>query len=153
MLTHGRVLVFVVIAATAVVGCRPLSSHPLAVMAVEEVKSNPRAAEVLGQPVECSRSVRGVANETDGIAALSFEVQGPKGKGVVAVEGKKTQGQWGVTLLELQPAGGGSHLALTADIETDTPKFDPAAEPAKPVAPAPPPGDVEIALPPGPPAG
>jgi hypothetical protein len=72
----------------------------------------------------------------------------------VVVEGKKLGDEWGVTLLELRPAGGGDHVLLTGDLEertgTDTPKFDPtAATPTKPAAP--PPGDIEIALPPGPP--
>jgi len=142
-------LVLALVCGAALIGCRPLSQHPLAIEAVEEVKTNGRVAEVLGQPVQCGPKVRGVANETDGIAALSFEVKGPKGAGVVAVEGKKTQGAWGVTLLELQPASG-PHVALTADIETDTPKFDPSAKPAT-TTPIAPPGDVEITLPPGPP--
>ena len=131
-------------------GCRPLSSHPLAVEANAEVGRNPRVAEVLGQPVARDSRVRGTANETDGIAALTFEVKGPKGKGLVAVEGKKTQGTWGITLLELQPAGGAAPLALTADIVTDTPKFDPTAAPTTPAAAVAPPGDVEITLPPVP---
>ncbi|MFM9059315.1 MAG: cytochrome c oxidase assembly factor Coa1 family protein [Planctomycetaceae bacterium] len=135
----------------ALVGCRPLSQHPVAVMAVEELGRNARAAEVLGQPVTCGPAFRGVANETDGIAALSFDVKGPKNSGVVAVDGKKTKGTWGVTRLELRPDGGGSPLALTADIETDTPKFDPSAAPKNATPSVPPPGDIEIALPPGPP--
>ena len=133
----------------AAAGCRPLSSHPLAVEASAELGRNPRVAEVLGQPVARDSRVRGTANETDGIAALTFEVKGPKGKGVVAVEGKKTRGTWGITLLELQPVGG-APLALTTDIATDTPKFDPNAASTQPSAPAAPPGDVEIALPPSP---
>lgn len=142
--------VAILVCAVALAGCRPLSSHPLAVEASAELGRNPRVAEVLGQPVARDSRVRGTANETDGIAALTFAVKGPKGKGVVAVEGKKTRGIWGITLLELQPAGGGEPLALTADIVTDTPKFDPTAAPATPSAPAAPPGDVEIALPPVP---
>ena len=140
------------VCAVALVGCRPLSSHPLAIEAVREVTSNPRAAELLGQPVECNPSVRGVANETDGIAALTFTVKGPKAAGVVVVEGKKTRGTWGVTLLELQPASG-PPVALTADIETDTPRFDPAAAPTTPATTIAPPADVEITLPPVPAGG
>jgi hypothetical protein len=152
MLGTVRVVVVAVACAAACCGCRPLSSHPLAVAAVEEVRTNGRVAEALGSPVTCDPGVRGVANETDGIAALSFAVKGPKGAGVVTVEGRKTQGTWGVTLLELQPAAGAA-LALTADIETDTPKFDPAAAAAKPAAPVAPPADIEITLPPPPPGG
>ena len=69
-------------------------------------------------------------------------------------EGKKLGDEWGVTMLELRPAGGGEHLVLTADLEartgTDTPKFDPSSgKPATQKLAPPPPGDIEITLPPG----
>jgi len=70
------------------------------------------------------------------------------------VEGKKTKGDWGVTHLELRPASG-TTLQLTADLEArvgvDTPAFDPAAAPAAPSGAPPPPSEIEITLPPGPP--
>ena len=136
-------------------GCRPLSRHPLVAEAVDEVMQNERVATALGAPITCSTAVRGTANETDGLASLQFDVAGAKGKGVVAVEGKKTRGQWGVTLLELRPAGGGADVDLSHDLAartgTDTPAFDPTARPASPSTAAPPPGDIEITLPPGPP--
>lgn len=134
-------------------GCRPLSQHPIVQEATAEIRENGRVADVLGGPVTCSTSVRGTANETDGIAMLEFDVSGSKGKGVVAVEGKKTAGTWGVTMLELRPAAG-DRVSLTADLEartgTDTPKFDPTASSGT-TSSAPPPGDIEIVLPPGPP--
>jgi hypothetical protein len=142
------------VALAGAVGCRPLSQHPLVVEAVEEVRGNARVAETLGGPVTCGTAVRGTANETDGIASLQFDATGSKSQGVVVVEGKKTRDAWGVTMLELRPAGG-EKLSLTADLEartgTDTPKFDPGAQPASPAAAQPPPGDIEIVLPPGPP--
>jgi len=136
-----------------VAGCGRLAGHPLVTVAKEEVARNARVSAVLGTPVEFSPAVSGRANETDGIAAIQFEAKGPKGSGVVVVEGKKLGAEWGVTLLELRPAGGGGHVHLTADLEartgTDTPKFDPTAQPAERTPAAPPPGDIEIALPPG----
>ena len=137
-------------------GCRRLAEHPLVVEAVEEVRQNPRVAAVLGAPITCSRTVTGVAKETDGIATLRFDASGPQGRGVVVVEGKKTRDQWGVTMLELRPTGG-ERIDLSGDLAarqgTDTPKFDPSAAPAA-TAPAPPtPSEIEIALPPGPPGG
>ena len=133
------------------VGCGRLASHPLVKEATEEVRANARVAAALGTPVECGTAVRGTANETDGIATLQFDVKGPKAAGVVVVEGKKTKNEWGVTMLELRPAGA-DKLSLTADLEahtgTDTPKFDPTAAPGTKSS-APPPGDIEIALPPG----
>jgi hypothetical protein len=135
-------------------GCRPLSQHPLVVEAAQEVRGNGRVSDALGGPVTCSTSVRGTANETDGIASLQFDASGSKGTGIVVVEGKKTRNEWGVTLLELRPAGG-ERISLTADLEartgSDTPKFDPAAKPASSSTPAAAPADVEIVLPPGPP--
>ena len=136
-------------------GCRPLSQHPLVAEAVDEVMQNERVAATLGAPVTCSKAVRGTANETDGIASLQFDATGPKGSGVVVVEGKKTRDAWGVTLLELRPGGSGDRkISLTADLEArtgiDTPKFDPASA-AAPASAPPPPADVEIVLPPGPP--
>lgn len=144
-----RLLVCLVVVAAA--GCNRLGGHPLVKEAAEELRANGRVADVLGTPVDCGRAVRGRANETDGIAALEFDATGPKAAGVVVVEGKKTGSQWGVTKLELRPLGS-APLLLTADLEartgTDTPKFDPAARPSGTPA-APPPGDIEIVLPPG----
>jgi hypothetical protein len=141
-----------VILATAV-GCGRLHEHPLVIEAAEEVRLNARVAETLGAPVTCARSVRGTANETDGIAHLEFEATGGTGTGLVIVEGKKTRGEWGVNKLVLQPAGG-AEISLIDDLlartGTDTPAFDPAAAAATPAT-APPPGDIEITLPPGPP--
>lgn len=138
----------------AVVGCGRLHQHPLVVEAVDEVRANARVSEALGRPVECSRSVRGTANETDGIAHLEFEATGPQARGTIVVEGKKTRGEWGVTLLELRPATG-EKLSLTADLEArtgvDTPTFDPAATPPGATKGPPPPGEIEIQLPAGPP--
>lgn len=139
------------ILALGAVGCNRLATHPLVADATEELRANDRVAEVLGKPVACGPTIRGTANEVDGIAAIQFDARGPKGTGLVVVEGKKTRGEWGVTLLELRPIGA-AKLSLLADLEartgTDIPKFDPTAKPVGgPIVP--PPGDVEIALPPG----
>ena len=151
---HLRSILLLVVLTGSLVGCRRLAEHPLVVEATEEATLNEHVAERLGAPIECSRSVRGTCNETDGIASLQFEVSGPKAKGVMVVEGKKTGGVWGVTLLELRPHDG-EKVSLTADLEartgTDTPKFDPSTAPATTSSTTPPPGDVEIVLPPGPP--
>lgn len=135
------------------VGCGRLSGHPLVKEAAEEMRVNARVAEVVGTPVECGTAIRGTANETDGIATLEFDVKGPKGTGVAKVEGKKTKATWGVTHLELRPAGGAAKLSLTADLEartgSDTPKFDPKATRTGSSS-LPPPGDIDIVLPPSP---
>ena len=142
------------VALLCLAGCGRIANHPIVGMAKEEVTKNPRVVELLGAPVTFSPTVTGRANETDGIAAMQFEVQGAKGNGIVIVEGKKLGSEWGVTLLDIRPADGGQHLHLTADLNertgTDTPKFDPATAAEQPSKPsAPPPGDIEITLPPG----
>lgn len=91
-------------------GCGRLSSHPV-VVGAKEVASNPRVLELLAGPggtIECSSTVTGRANETDGIAAMEFEASGSKGRGTVIVEGKKLGQEWTVTRLELRPVGGES---------------------------------------------
>lgn len=142
----------VLMAVLACAGCSRLASHPLVGAAKEEVSTNARAAAVLGEKIAFSPTVTGRSNETDGIAAMQFEAQGSKGSGLVVVEGKKLGAEWGVTLLEVRPAGGGEHLHLTTDhaerTGVDTPKFDPSA--VKPTtSSAPPPGDIEITIPDG----
>lgn len=158
MICSSRPVVHItlILAGLAAAGCSRLSEHPLVVEACKELQVNPRVAEVLGKPVTCSTSVRGTANETDGIAQLQFDATGSQATGVVVVEGKKTRGEWGVTNLELQPAGGAEPISLTTDVNArigvDTPKFDPTAEPASSGTSAPPPpAEIEIQLPPGPP--
>lgn len=136
-------------------GCSRFASHPLVGAAKGEVSTNARVTAALGAPVEFSPVITGRINETDGIGAVQFEAKGPKGTGIVVVEGKKLGAEWGVTLLELRPAGNGDHIHLTADLEArtgiDTPKFDPAAAARAPNTPkASPPADIEIVLPPGP---
>ena len=153
MVPQGFLVLVVLVSSLAGAGCSRLAEHPLVVEAVEELKANPRVAEAVGEPVGCGRSVRGTANETDGIAQLEFDVTGPKAAAMAVVEGKKTRGEWGVTHLKLKRADGET-LALTADLEArtgvDTPKFDPTATQATRSNTSPPPGDIEITLPPGP---
>lgn len=135
-------------------GCSRLGSHPIVTAAKEEVSRNPGAVELLGESITFSPKVTGRANETDGIAAMQFEAQGTKTSATVIVEGKKLGDEWGVTLLEVRPATG-DKLSLTAELAermgVDTPKFDPSAKPT--TSSAPPPGDIEITLPPGGPGG
>ena len=148
---HRAIRLLACLLSLGAVGCNRLAKHPLAIEAIEEVRANARVADVLGTPVECGPTIRGTANEIDGIAALQFDAKGPKAAGLVVVEGKKTRDQWGITHLELRSPGA-AKLSLLADLEartgTDTPKFDPSAKPTSTPS-APPPGDVEIALPPG----
>ena len=81
---------FATVCCVCAVGCGRLSSHPIVGVAKGEVARNARVAELLGESVECSPTVSGRANETDGIATLQFEVHGSKARGIVVVEGKKS---------------------------------------------------------------
>ena len=153
-------LILILIVTAACGGCGRLAGHPLVAEARQEVQRNPRVQELLAGPggtVSCDAGVTGRANETDGIAAMEFAASGPRGRGTVVVEGKKFAGGWTVTRLELRPGAGGEPLVLTADLESrrpsDTPRFDPAATPAVSTPAPPPPAEIEIALPPGGPAG
>lgn len=141
------------VAIVLVAGCGRLAQHPVARQALDEVRTNTRVAEALGGTVQCG-TVRGTVNETDGIAHLEFEALGARGRGLVIVEGKKTRDEWGVTMLELRPAGA-DKFSLTADLEartgTDTPTFDPRTAKTGTSAPAKPPEDIDIVLPPPPP--
>jgi hypothetical protein len=148
-------LTIVGVFAVAAIGCGRHDRHPIVVVAIEELATNERAAEALGGPITRTTPATGSASDTDGIAALQFDVKGPKGAGVVVVEGKRVGGEWGVTSLEVRMPGKSDHLVLTGDLEartgSDTPKFDPTAEkPASSPTP-PPPTEIDIALPPGPP--
>lgn len=131
------------------------SRHPIVVVAAEELATNERAAEALGNPITRTSPVTGSASDADGIAALQFDVRGPKAAGVVVVEGKRVGGEWGVTSLEIRLPGKADHIVLTGDLEartgSDTPKFDPSAENRPPSSTPPPPTDIDIPLPPGPP--
>jgi len=137
-------------------GCSRLDEHPLVVIAVEEVATNDRAAEALGENIKRTSAVTGSSSETDGRAALRFDATGSKAGGLVVVEGRKFENEWGVTSLEIRLPEGGERIGLTADLEertgVDTPQFDPSKA-TQPESTAPPPGDVEIALPPGVPGG
>ncbi len=137
--------------AGATVGCSRLADHPLVEMAKEEVTLNERARELLGEPVNWSGGVTGRANEVDGLAAMQIPVSGPRATGVVVVEGKKFDNEWGVTMLEIRPEGDAEKVSLTADlaarIGVNTPKFDPNAEPTPASNTAPPPAEVSLELP------
>jgi hypothetical protein len=136
------------------VGCSRLGDHPLVAVAQEEVGLNERSRAMLGQPLQWPGPITGRTNEVDGIAAMQIPVAGSERLATVIVEGKKFQGEWGVTRLEVQPADGSDKLSLTADLAArtgvETPAFDPNAAVGGPVTEtAPPPAEITIDLPPG----
>ena len=137
-------------------GCGGYNSHPIVEEAEKELSVNAQAAEKLGDNVKRSSSASGTSSDTDGRAALQFQVTGSTASGTAVVEGRKFEDSWNITSLELR-LDDDQRIVLTQDLEertgVDTPKFDPTATPATSAAPASPPPDVEIALPPGVPGG
>lgn len=138
------------------VGCGGYNAHPIVAEAEHELSVNEQVTEKLGEGVKRSSGVTGSSSDTDGRAALQFQVTGSKAGGTAVVEGRLFEDSWSITSLEVR-MNGDEKLVLTQDLEertgVDTPKFDPTAAPAAPATPAAPPPDVEIALPPGVPGG
>jgi hypothetical protein len=155
----GRLLTapaLMLLCATALTGCGGYNSHPIVEEAEKELSVNAQAAEKLGDNVKRSSSASGTSSDTDGRAALQFQVTGSNASGTAVVEGRKFEDSWNITSLELRLEDD-QRIVLTHDLEertgVDTPKFDPSATPTTTTAPALPPPDVEIALPPGVPGG
>lgn len=137
-------------------GCGGYNSHPIVKEAEQELSINDQVAEKLGEGVKRSSGVTGSSSDTDGRAALQFQVTGSQAGGTAVVEGRMFEDAWNITSLEVRLEGD-ERLVLTHDLEertgVDTPKFDPTAQPTTPTTPVAPPPDVEIALPPGVPGG
>jgi len=154
----GRLPGLMLVAAAAVcTGCGGYNSHPIVTEAEQELAVNDQVAEKLGDGVKRSSGVTGSSSDTDGRAALQFEVTGSQAAGTAVVEGRMFEDSWNITSLEVR-LDGDERLVLTHDLEermgVDTPKFDPtAAAPTTPTTPPAPPPDIEIALPPGVPGG
>ena len=90
-------------------------------VATTSVKANPAAIAALGEPIEISWFVSGnfsFKGTQNGEASLKIPVSGPKGKGTVYVEGKKTDGTWTYEVLHLQAAGQ-KRIALDAKQQPD----------------------------------
>lgn len=146
----------ILLCVSGLTGCGGYNSHPVVEEAEKELSVNEQAAEKLGDSVKRTSSVSGTSSDTDGRAALQFQVTGSKASGTAVVEGRKFEDSWSITSLEVR-LDDDQRLVLTKDLEertgVDTPKFDPNAAPASTTTPAAPPPDVEIALPPGVPGG
>ncbi len=74
------------------------------------VAADARVTGMLGTPITlASDSVHGDLrlsgpNDTDGEAALRFDLGGPKGRGRAIVQAERTDGAWALSNLELRPA-------------------------------------------------
>jgi hypothetical protein len=85
--------------------------------AMRTLRSDPRAIEALGQPIEEGWFVTGSVNVSgpSGEASLAIPVSGPRGKGRLYVESLKRGGLWRMRLLELAPPSGPRIDLLDAD--------------------------------------
>ena len=97
--------------------------------AVDTARRNPEVIARLGEPIEESWFVTGNWEESGGAgqAQLSIPLHGPKGKGTIYVEARKSAGQWNYAVLAVEFEGGGANVDLRAT---------PAAPPLPPPSPA-----------------
>jgi hypothetical protein len=90
-------------------------------MAVEDARLNAVLLQKLGQPIERGFPVTGHVNlnNSDGDAALSVPISGPKGKATLAVEARKTNGLWTLITLMAQVNDGSEEINLLASKEPE----------------------------------
>ncbi len=92
------------------------SSEPYR-MALEQVRTNPKVIEQLGEPVkEATWLPSGTLNVKNGSgnAVLNFEIAGPKGRAAVEAHAQRIAGQWGLTTLQVRLPNG-ERIPLEAD--------------------------------------
>ena len=90
-------------------------------MALREVRQTPRAAAVLGLPIEATFFLSGsikVRNST-GKAVLSVPVRGQHGSGLIHVKATKSGGQWTLTSLQLENGATREVLVLRAPMVSE----------------------------------
>lgn len=107
------------------------SSEPYQ-MALEQVRTNPKVIESLGEPIQevgwfPSGSVE-IENDR-GDARFDFDIAGPKGKGHVRTQARRIAGKWGLTTLEVTGPDGQRVPLETAPAEAggmeDAPRWKP----------------------------
>ncbi|MCP1376093.1 cytochrome c oxidase assembly factor Coa1 family protein [Dyella lutea] len=83
-------------------------------MAVKAVKANSEAVQILGQPITSSFPTGNIrVSGPDGEANLSFDVEGPQGKGTVYVRATEALGQWRLDLAVLENARNHQRIDIT----------------------------------------
>lgn len=93
---------------------KAMKSSDFYAQALERVQANAEVTEGLGSPIKggIPRSWHMHSDGTSSDAEAEFRVSGPKGKGVVNVEGVNTKGTWEFTRLDV--TFGGATLDLLA---------------------------------------
>ncbi len=116
------IIVFVVIVLSSVRST--LRSSDIYNQAMNVLRENPKAIEVLGQPIEDGKAVNGSieVGNSSGEADISIPVSGPIGKGDLQVIGTRTGGLWDLKSLILIAEGGEiiNLLELVSEVTPDT---------------------------------
>jgi len=75
-------------------------------LSMEALQADPEVTQLLGTPLDGGLPSGGIRNVNGvGVARLSFEVSGPKGRGTVHVAATRDGGPWTIDRLTLEPAG------------------------------------------------
>lgn len=82
--------------------------------ALEQVKADPRAVELLGEPIETGWQFNGNVQTGGGggEARFSVPISGPKASGLLEVEAEKVDGDWHYESIRITPEDGGLPLDL-----------------------------------------
>ncbi len=94
-------------------------------IALETVQQSAEAKEALGEPIEGKLIPFGAVVEAGGgakEATIGFQVQGPKGSGIVASKSRKDAGteQWVLTELIVSPTNGGQPITIVSSGTDET---------------------------------
>lgn len=97
--------------------------------AIREVNANPEVAATLGTPVEAGLGLSGSVNEKNsgGSADFTVPITGSKGEGSLHVVGRRSNGQWSYSTIDV--TAGGKTIDVLADAQ---PQDLPDEEPAEP---------------------
>ncbi len=98
----------------SLVGSMFRSSYPYKV-ALDRANASAEVADRIGKPLTVGWLMSGSINYrgSEGDAAFSIPIAGPKAKGTIVVEAKKRANRWTFQTLEVDIDGGGRAIPLT----------------------------------------
>ncbi len=101
--------------------------------ALVKAQENPAVVEALGSPITAGYFTNGSINSSGptGEAAFSIPLSGPKGKGTIQLEAKKSGGEWTYSALVVDIANPKQRI----DLMTESDPAEPAQEEAEPSEP------------------
>ena len=81
-------------------------------IAMRQIQDSPCATSSLGTPIESGWMMSGTTSESkkSGSAEVTIPIHGPKGKGNLNVEAKKSDGKWSITSMTLDTDSGQKQL-------------------------------------------